>query len=64
MDKFFHCENKKENGQAEAEVVPSSSLVEVGVEVEVEVGVRFRSDQFKYSLDSGKIISRMNLDAT
>ena len=27
------------NGQFEAEVVPSSSLVEVEVEVEVEVGV-------------------------
>ena len=29
----------KKEKKAEAEVVPSSSLVEVGVEVEVEVGV-------------------------
>ena len=29
----------KINKQAEAEVVPSSSLVEVGVEVGIEVGV-------------------------
>ena len=28
--------------QAEAEVVPSSSLVEVDVEIEVEVGLRLR----------------------
>ena len=34
--------NKKNIEQAEAEVVPSSSLVEVEVEVGVEVGVEVR----------------------
>ena len=38
--------------------MPSSSLVEVEV---IGVGVRFRLDQFRYSLDSVKILFRLGL---
>ena len=60
-EKFRTRDVNKSCEQAEAEVVPSSSLVEVEVGVEVEVDVDVEVDatlSFRHSLDGVQILFR------